>query len=189
MGFDLGHTVSSLSKIALRTKKIIDEDKKKKDFSVNVFLGKDKIIRFVPGVRNRFGIYVPIPEGLEVPFNSTTKEIGDIYLKTANNALNHYGEDLDRRTAKPKYISFKKFKSQKQFNLEHFCFSSFAINGTINFTFLPWHKNEFCLLKSDIECIIEIARTDDKDIIGKAILDIIEKADKNYPELNILSDK
>ena len=189
MEFDLGHTISSVSKLALRTKRRIDKDKEMKDFSVNVFLGKDKIIRFVPGVRNRFGIYVPIPEGLEVPFNSNPKEIGKVYLKTANNALNHYGEDLDMKTAKPKYVSFKGFKSQKKFNLEHFCFSSFAINGKIKFTFLPWHKNEFCLLKSDIECIVEITRTNDEVIIGKSILDIIEKADKAYPELNILSNK
>ena len=45
------------------------------------------------------------------------------------------------------------------------------------------------MLKSDIECIVEITQTDDEVIIGKAILDIIEKADKAYPELNILSNK
>ena len=90
MGVDLGHTISSVSKFALRTKRRIDKGKRMKDFSVNVFLGKDKIIRFVPGVKNRFGIYVPIPEGLEVQFNSSPKEIGKVYLKTANNALKHY---------------------------------------------------------------------------------------------------
>lgn len=40
----------------------------------NVFLGEDKYIRFVPGVQNRFGIYVPIPEGIEVSFESNEAE-------------------------------------------------------------------------------------------------------------------
>lgn len=186
MGFDLGHTISSLSKLALRTKRRIDKDWKTKDFSVYIFLGKDKVIRLVPGVRNKFGIYVPIPEGIEVPLTSNAKEIGKVYLSTANNALNHFGEDLDMRTAKPKYISFKNFKSQKEFNLKHFCFSSFALNEKIKFTFLPWHKNEFCLLKSDTECIVEITLTDDEETIGEAILNIIKKANEAYPDLKIL---
>lgn len=186
MGFDLGHTISSVSKLILRTKRRIDTNKKNKDFSVNIFLGKDKIIRFVPGVRNDFGIYVPIPEGLEVPLNSTANEIGNVYLKAAGNALKHYGENLDMKTAKPKYISFKGFKSQKDFDLKHFCFSSFASNNKIKFTFLPWHKNEFCLLKSDKECIVEITQAKDKNIIGEAILEIINIANRKYPNLNIL---
>lgn len=157
-------------------------------YSVNVFVGKDKIIRFVPGVRNRYGIYVPIAEGLEVPLNSTPKEIGEVYLKTANNALKHLGEDLDIKAAKPKYISFKGFRSQKEFDLKHFCFSSFLLDGKIKFTFLHWHKNEFCLLKSDVECVVEISKTDDPSIIGNAIIEIINKANESYPELNILSN-
>lgn len=91
MGFYFGHTISSVSKLALRTKRKIDKEGKTKDFSVNIFLGKDKVIRFVPGVRNKFGIYVPIPEGMEVPLTSSAKEIGKVYLNTANNALNHFG--------------------------------------------------------------------------------------------------
>ncbi len=188
MGFDLGPSVSLLLKLILRSKRKIGKDKRMKDFSVNIFLGKDKMIRFVPGVRNKFGIYVPIPEGLEVPFDSSPKEIGKTYLKTANNSLNRFGEDLDMRLAKPKYISFKGFKSQKDFDLKHFCFFSYALNGKITITFLPWHKNEFCLLKSDIECIVEIIETDDEVIIGETILEIIKKADKEYSELKILSD-
>ena len=148
-------------------------------FLHSLFLGKDKIIRFVPGVRNRFGIYVPIPEGLEVPFNSNPSEIGKVYLQTVNNALKHYGEDLDMKTAEPKYISFKGFKSQKDFDMKHYCISSFALNERIIFTFLPWHKNEFCLLKSDIECVVETIQTDDESIIGKAILEIIKRQTKN----------
>lgn len=158
-----------------------------KDFSVNVFLGKDRMIRFVPGVRNRFGIYVPLPEGLEVPLCSGPKAIGTAYLQTAGRAVSHFGEDLDMRTAKPKYTSFKHFRSQKQFNLNHACFSSFGIGGTIKFTFLPWHKNEFCLLKSDKECILEIAQTNDALVVGSAVLDIVKMADGAYPELNLLS--
>lgn len=158
-----------------------------KDFSVNVFLGKDNIIRFVPGVKNRSGIYVSIPEGLEVPFHSAPQEIGSVYQRAADRALNHYGEDLDMRTAKPKYTSFKRFKSQKDFNAKHFCFSSFGIGGKLKFTFLPWHKNEFCLLKSDQECILEIAQTNDALVVGSAVLDIVKMAAGAYPELNILS--
>lgn len=70
MSFDLGNTVGSLSKLVIRT----NQKTKKKDtninkeesktFSVNVFLGKDKIIRFIPGIKNKFGVYVPIPEGM-----------------------------------------------------------------------------------------------------------------------------
>lgn len=157
----------------------------RKDFSVNIFLGKDDVIRFVPGVKNRFGIYVPIPEGLEVPISSGPEEIGSVYLKTAGNALKHFGEDLDMRTAKPKCTSFKGFRSQKDFNLKHFCFSSFALEGKIKFTFLPLHKNEFCLLTSDKECVLEIAQTTDALTIGNAILDIIKTASNTYPELNI----
>lgn len=195
MGFDLGHTISSVLKLAMRVNRkmgknntnfcIQNEDK---TFSVNVFLGKDKIIRFIPGVKNRFGIYVPIPEGLVVSFNSSPQEIGKVYLKTAENALKHSGEDLDMRTAAPKYRSFKGFKSQKEFNLKHFCFSSFCINGEIKFTFLPWHKNEFCLLKSDIACVAEIKDISDELAIGNAILEVIKKADKEYPEMNILKE-
>jgi len=186
--------IDGLEKITLKDayNKIIinkkNDDKKDKDFSVNVFLGKDKVIRFVPGVKNKFGIYVPIPEGTEVSLNSTPKEIGEIYLKATKNALNHFGEDLDMKTASPKYISFNGFKSQKDFDLKHFCFSSFDIDGKIKFTFLPWHKNEFCLLKSDIECTLEIKETSDETIIGNAILEIIEKANKVYPELKIFDD-
>lgn len=162
---------------------------KMKTFSVTVFLGKDMIIRFVPGVRNSFGIYVPIPEGVEAEYTASSEVIGASYLKAANNALNHSNEDLDMRTAKPKYISFKKFKSQKSFNSNHFCFSSFAIDGKIKFTFLPWHKNQFCLLRSDIECFVEIEETEDVSVIGKAILEIIKKANETYPGLNMLSNK
>lgn len=90
------------------------------------------------------------------------------------------------RNAPPKYISFKNFKSQKEFNLNHFCFSSFCIDRKIKFTFLPWHKNEFCLLKSDIECIVEIEETNNETIIGNAILEIIKKANEEYPEMGIL---
>ena len=192
MGFDLGHTIRSFLKSVIRVNRkmknntnvsIQNEDK---TFSVNVFLGKDKIIRFVPGVKNRFGIYVPIPAGTVVSFNSTPREIGKVYLKTANNALMHSDEDLDMRTAPPKYVSFKGFKSQKQFNLSHFCFSSFCINGKIKFTFLPWHKNEFCLLKSDTKCIVEIETTDDELAIGHAILEIVNKSNEAYPGMGIL---
>lgn len=42
MGFDLGHTISSVSKLILRTKRRIDTDKRSKDFSVNIFLRKYK---------------------------------------------------------------------------------------------------------------------------------------------------
>lgn len=157
-----------------------------KTYSVNVFLGKDKIIRFVPGVQNRFGIYVPIPEGFEVSFHTSPQEIGAVYLKAAGNALKHSGEDLDMRTAAPKYKSFKGFKSQKAFNLQHFCFSSFCINGRIKLTFLPWHKNEFCLLKSDTACTMEVEETNGESAIGNAILEMIVKANEAYPEMNIL---
>lgn len=195
MGFDLGHTISSLSKLAMRINRRIEKNNqntnnnnKDKTFSVNVFLGKDKVIRFVPGVRNKYGVYVPIPEGLEVSFNLSPREIGRVYLKVANNALKHFGEDLDMKKAPPKYISFKGFKSQKEFNLKHFCFSSFCIDGKIKFTFLPWHKNEFCLFKDDIECVVEIDKTNNELIIGNAILEVIKKADETYPEMYILSN-
>ncbi len=195
MGFDLGHTISSLSKLVMRINRRIERNNQNtnnnnqdRTFSVNVFLGQDKMIRFVPGVRNKCGVYVPIPEGLEVPFNSSPQDIGKVYLKTASNALKHFGEDLDMRKAPPKYISFKGFKSQKEFNLKHFCFSSFCINGKIKFTFMLWHKNQFCLLKEDIKCVVEIDKTDNELIIGNAILEVIKKASNAYPEMNILSN-
>lgn len=159
-----------------------------KTFSVNVFLGKDKVIRLVPGVRNRFGIYVPIPEGVEVPLMAGAEEIGNAYFKASKNALAHFGEDLDMRKAKPKYVSFKKFKSQRDFNANHFCFSSFAYNGKIKFTFLPWHNGEFCLLKSDVVCEEEIPIDSNERIIGNSILSIFQAAAEKYPEQNILSD-
>lgn len=60
-----------------------------KTFSVNVFLVKDKIMRFIPGIKNKFGIYVPITEGMEVSLNSSPQEIVKVYLKIVSNAVKH----------------------------------------------------------------------------------------------------
>ena len=157
-------------------------------FSVNVFLGKDKVIRLVPGAKSSLApYYVPLPAGLEVPYDAGPEKIGNAYLKAAGTALAHFGEKLDMRTAKPKYVSFKGFKSQKQFDLQHFCFSSFCIGGKIKFTFLPWHKKGFCLFKEDIKCVVEIEAANNELIIGNAILEVMKKADEAYPEMHILS--
>ena len=118
-----------------------------KTFSVNVFLGKDKVIRLVPGAKSSLApYYVPLLEGLEVPSDVEPEKIGNAYLKAAGTALAH-------------------FKSQKQFDLQHFCFSSFCIGGKIKFTFLPWHKKGFCLFKDDIKCVVEIEAANNELII------------------------
>lgn len=159
------------------------------NYSVNVFWGKDKTFRFVPGIRNRFGVYVPIPEGREISFSNNYEEIGHVYLQTAQKALNHLGEDLDMRKAKPKYISFKGFKSQNDFDLKHFLISSIAKNDKINFTFTVWHKNEFCLYKNDPICSKEIPYDSSAKTIGLTIFAVLEMAQKSFPELDIFSNK
>lgn len=158
-----------------------------KTFSVTIFLGVDGKIRFVPGVKNKFGIYVPIPEGVENNFFNDAYMLGKAYCQAAQNALNHYGEDLNMKKAKPKYISFKGFKSQRDFDSKHHCLSSFADGRQIEFSFLPNHNGEFALYNSDIECSKIISQNNDYSVIGQAILDVCKLADKAYPELNILS--
>lgn len=106
-----------------------------KTFSVTIFLGIDRKIRFVPGVKNKFGIYVPIPEGIEYNFVNDAYLLGQAYYRAAQNALNHYGKDLNMKKAKPKYVSFKNFKSQRDFDSKHHGISSFADNGEIEFVF------------------------------------------------------
>lgn len=158
-----------------------------KTFSVNVFLGEDKYIRFVPGVKNRFGIYVPIPEGIEVSFDSNEAEIGKGFIAAAQNALNHYGEDLDMRTAPAKYKSFKKFTSQKKFNLSHCLASGIAQNGEIKFTYLVWHSGEFCLRTGDPVIEKVIPQNSLKTVIGHTIMEIFEEASNIFPDNGILN--
>lgn len=157
-------------------------------YSVTIFLGIDGKIRFVPGVKNKFGIYVPIPEGVENNFFNDAYMLGKAYCQAAQNALNHYGEDLNMKTAKPKYISFKGFKSQRDFDSKHHCISSFANDGQIEFIFLPNHNGEFALYNSDIECSKTVLQNNDYSVIGQAILDVCKLANKAYPKLNILSN-
>lgn len=164
------------------------KDNVDKTFSVNLFFGEDGSFRFVPGVRNHLNIYVPVAEGVEIPHTTDPVKIGEGYIATAINSLNHYGEDLDIREAPPKYKSFKKFTSQKKFNLSHCLIGSKAINGEIKFTYFIWHKNEFCLLRGD-PIIEKVISQDSNSIeIGNAILTVLEEARIAFPNNKILNN-
>lgn len=54
--------------------------------------------------------------------------------------------------------------------------------------FLPRHNGEFALYNSDIECSKTVLQNSNYAMIGQAILDVLEMADKSYPEKHILSD-
>lgn len=154
-------------------------------FGVSVFLGQDQILRFVPGVRNKFGIYVPIPQGKELPLSSTIEAIGMTYQETAQISLSMDGTDLDMRKATPKFKAFRGFRSQKQFNSQHQYIWSFCENGSIRFIFMIWHNGEFVVLKSDIKCEKIISDDSDAATIGQTILDVFNMADSAYPEKHI----
>lgn len=156
-----------------------------RSFGVSVFLGQDQILRFIPGIRNKFGIYVPISQGKEIPLSSTVEAIGKAYQEIAQISLSIDGTDLDMRKATPKFKAFRGFRSQKQFNSQHQYIWSFCEDGDIRFTFMLWHNGEFAVLKSDIECKKIIPEDSDAATIGQTILDVFNMADSAYPEKHI----
>lgn len=164
--------------------------KKQKTYSVTVYLGTDSMLRFAPGVENEAGAFVPIQEGVEIPFTNNPCEIGQAYCKARDNSLRHYGEELDMREAPPKYKMFKGFRSQKSFNNNHCCISSFAIDD-LKFTYLLWHEKYrgFCSLTDDVEIIETIDVNSDFTTIGNAILKILRMAKSTYPDTPVLCNQ
>lgn len=159
-----------------------------KRFGVSIFYGEDRYYRFIPLVRNRFGVYVHIEEGVEIPPTTDSEQIGNGYITAAVNSLNHYGEDLDMRKAPAIYKSFNKFTAQKRYNLSHCKIVGIAKDGEIKFTYAVWHDGEFCLKKDDpvIEKIVPLKST--AADIGNAILTVFEDAKKAFPHNKILNN-
>ena len=159
-----------------------------KRFGVSIFYGEDRYYRFIPLVRNRFGVYVPIAEGIEIPPTTDAEQIGKGYIAAAINSLNHYGEDLDMRKAPALYKSFKKFTSQKKFDLSHCKVVGIAKNGEIKFTYTVWHDVEFCLKKEDpiIEKIVFLNSSAAE--IGNTILTVLEEARIAFPNNKIFNN-
>lgn len=159
-----------------------------KKFGVCIFYSEERHFRFVPCVINRFGVYVPIAEGIEIPPTTDVEQIGKGYIAAAVNSLNHYGEDLDVRKAPAIYKSFKSFTSQKKFDLSHCKVVGIAKNGEIKFTYTVWHDGEFCLKKEDpiIEknCFLNSGAAK----IGNAILTVLEEARIAFPDNKILNN-
>ena len=157
-------------------------------FGASIFYGEDRYYRFVPLVRNRFGVYVPIEDVVEIPPTTDVEQIGNGYITAAINSLNHYGEDLDVRKAPAIYKSFKNITSQKKFNLSHCKAVGIAKDGEIKFTYTVWHDGEFCLKKSDpvIEKIVSLKSSAAE--IGNAILTVFEDAGKAFPHNTILNN-
>lgn len=159
-----------------------------KKFGVCIFYGEERYFRFIPCVRNRFGVYVPIEEGIEIPPTTDAEQIGKGYIAAAVNSLNHYGEDLDMRKAPAIYKSFKKFTSQKKFDLSHCKVVGIAKDGEIKFTYTVWHDGEFFLKKEDpiIEKIVFL--NSNAAEIGNAILTVLEEARMAFPDNKILNN-
>ncbi len=162
-------------------------DKFDTKFGVSIFYGEDGCYRFIPLVRNRFGVYVPIEEGVEIPPTTDAEQIGNGYITAAVNSLNHYGEDLDMRKAPALYKSFKKFTSQKKFDSTHCKVSSIAKDSEIKFTYTVWHKGEFCLKKGDPIIEKVIPRNNSATEIGNTILNMFIQAQNIFPKNEILS--
>lgn len=179
-----------IKRIANKTAIKKKTQKNQKSYGVTVYLGTDNMIRFVPQVENKAGIFVPIQEGVEIPFTNNPYEIGQAYCKARDNSLSHYGEDLDMRKQLYEYKMFKSFKSQKSFDTNHCCMSSFATDN-LEFRYLLWHKRHggFCSLTDDIEIIEIIDVNSDFTTIGNTILKILKTAKSEYPDTPALCNE
>lgn len=150
-------------------------------FGVLVYLGIDRIIRFIPQVGVSKGLCMSLSIGEECLFNFL--DIGNAYLKMANVAQNHYGKSVDLKYDVEHKV-FPKYKTLKNFNSNHYCISSFNKENEIVFRYLSLHNGDFVYWGDDPSTTIPINSTAEE--IGKAIITVYEMADKTYPKLNIL---
>ncbi len=175
--------------------KLFEKYKKSNDFAVIIYLGTDKIIRFIPKIE-KGGLLFPLPIGEEYPLEYNYSEIGATYLKVAkiSQSYNKKSETLQDYNGKKlaqklntEYKAFPKFKTNKNFNRNHICgILTFTDENKIVFRYLSSRNGEFICWKDDDLCNTNIPINSTEEEIGKAIISVYEKADRAYPKLNIL---
>ena len=152
-------------------------------FGVLIYLGTDRIIRFIPQVEVSKGICMSLLMGEECSFGFNCLDLGNAYLKMASIAQNHYGKSADLKDDVEHKV-FPKYKTLRNFNSNNYCISSFNEENEIVFNYLSLRNGDFVHWKGDPSTTIPINSSAEE--IGKAIITVYEMADKAYPKLNIL---